>query len=144
MPHEDGPRYYPVVATISLGSHAVFHYYKFKTESETDDLAISHGGKIIDTSPVLSVLLEPRSLIISSGAMYLSHLHGIEGLEEDIINFHDVASSTVLGTGVTIGNLNQIEDGELLRLIKRGDALKRSTRYSLTCRDIGRVTKSPF
>ena len=75
-PHEDGPKYYPVVATISLGSHAVFHYYEYKAELETDDLAISHGGRIIDMSPVLSVLLEPRSLIISSGTMYTSHLHG--------------------------------------------------------------------
>jgi alkylated DNA repair protein alkB homolog 6 len=75
-PHEDGPRYHPVVATISLGSHTVFHYYKYKAELKTDDFAISHEGKIIDMSPVLSVLLEPRSLIISSGTMYTSHLHG--------------------------------------------------------------------
>jgi len=143
MPHEDGPRYYPVVATISLGSHAVFHYYKYKAESDTDDLAVSHGGKIIDMSPVLSVLLEPRSLIISSGAMYTAHLHGIEGLQEDVINVHDLVPN-VLGNDVTIGNFNQIEDEELLRLIKQGHSLKRNTRYSLTCRDIGRVSKSAF
>ncbi|KAF8816891.1 hypothetical protein BYT27DRAFT_7205255 [Phlegmacium glaucopus] len=143
MPHEDGPRYHPVVATISLGSHAVFHYYKYKAESETDDLAVSHGGKIIDMSPVLSVLLEPRSLIISSGAMYISHLHGIEGLQEDVIEFNDLARN-ISATGVTIGNFNQIEDEELLGLIKQGNSLKRSTRYSLTCRDISRVSKSPF
>jgi len=139
MPHEDGPRYHPVVATISLGSHAIFHYYKYKDELETNDSVISHGGRIIDMSPALSVLLEPRSLIISSGTMYTSHLHGIEELQEDVINFND------LGTGVNVGNLNQIEDEELLRLIKQGDSLKRNTRYSLTCRDIvGSVSKSPF
>jgi len=134
MPHEDGPRYHPVVATISLGSHTVFHYYKYKAES--------HEGKIIDMSPVLSVLLEPRSLIISSGTMYTSHLHGIEGLQEDVVNFHDLASNVMGDTGVTVGNFSQIKDEELLRLIKQGDSLKRSTRYSLTCRDIGRVSKS--
>jgi len=144
MPHEDGPRYHPVVATISLGSHTVFHYYKYKAELETDDFAISHGGKIIDTSPVLSVLLEPRSLIISSGTMYTSHLHGIEGLQEDVINLHGLAYKVIGDPGVVVGNFNQIEDEELLRLIKQGNSLKRSTRYSLTCRDIGSVSKSPF
>jgi alkylated DNA repair protein alkB family protein 6 len=63
----------------------------------------------------------------------------IEEQQEDVINFHG------LGTGVSIGNLNQIEDEELLRLIKQGDSLKRNTRYSLTCRDIvGSVSKLPF
>ena len=47
-------------------------------------------------------------------------------------------------TGVAVGNFNQIVDDELLRLIKQGNSLKRSTRYSLTCRDIGSVSKSPF
>ena len=32
QPHEDGPSYHPVVATISLGSHTVFHYYRYKDE----------------------------------------------------------------------------------------------------------------
>jgi len=74
QPHEDGPQYHPVVATISLGSHSVFHYYQYRQEydgSESTSL-----GKSINMTPVLSVLLEPRSLIISSGSMYTSHLHG--------------------------------------------------------------------
>ncbi|KAF8588035.1 hypothetical protein K439DRAFT_1336264, partial [Ramaria rubella] len=29
MPHEDGPSYHPVVATLSLGSHAVFNYHRY-------------------------------------------------------------------------------------------------------------------
>lgn len=73
-------------------------------------------------------------------------LASIEGLQEDVINFHDLASKVMgdTGTGVTVGNLNQIEDEELLGLIKQGNSLKRSTRYSLTCRDIGSVSKTPF
>ena len=74
-------------------------------------------------------------------------LASIEGLQEDVINFHDLVPNVlgnVLGNGVTIGNFNQIEDEELLRLIKQGHSLKRNTRYSLTCRDIGRVSKSAF
>ena len=44
--------------------------------------------------------------------------------------------------GATVGNFSHIEDEELLHLIKQGDSLKRSTRYSLTCRDIGSVSKT--
>ena len=70
-------------------------------------------------------------------------LASIEGLQEDVISFHDSVPN-VLGNGVTIGNFSQIEDEELLRLIKQSHSLKRNTRYSLTCRDIGRVSKSAF
>ena len=66
----------------------------------------------------------------------------MEGLQEDVVNFHDLASKVIVDTGVTVGNFSQIEDEELLRLIKQGDTLKRSTRFSLTCRDIGSVSKS--
>jgi len=75
QPHEDGPRYYPVVATVSLGSHSVFNYYQY--EEEDAITTVSRGeGRIINMNPTLSVLLEPRSLVISCGDKYTSHLHG--------------------------------------------------------------------
>ncbi|KAJ3557361.1 hypothetical protein NP233_g11761 [Leucocoprinus birnbaumii] len=81
-PHEDGPKYFPVVATISLGSHTVFNYYRYKKGStEIED----NKEKVIDKEPVLSMLLEPRSLVVSYGDMYTSYLHGIEPIEEDFI-----------------------------------------------------------
>ncbi|KAJ3575604.1 hypothetical protein NP233_g989 [Leucocoprinus birnbaumii] len=82
MPHEDGPKYFPVVATISLGSHTVFNYYRYKKGgTEIED----NKEKVIDKEPVLSMLLEPRSLVVSYGDMYTSYLHGIEPIEEDFI-----------------------------------------------------------
>ena len=66
----------------------------------------------------------------------------IEGLREDVINFHDLASKVMGDIGATVGNFSHIEDEELLHLIKQGDSLKRSTRYSLTCRDMGSVSKT--
>jgi alkylated DNA repair protein alkB family protein 6 len=42
-------------------------------------------GRAIDPVPVLSLLLEPRSLIITSGELYASHLHGIDAISEDIL-----------------------------------------------------------
>lgn len=73
MPHEDGPKYFPVVATLSLGSHTIFNYYQRKSaDAEMGDTE----GKAIDSEPIFSILLEPRSLVISSGNMYTSYLHG--------------------------------------------------------------------
>ncbi|KAF8970715.1 hypothetical protein BDZ97DRAFT_1652340 [Flammula alnicola] len=133
MPHEDGPQYHPAVATISLGSHAIFHYYQY--QSDTDDVAASRGrGKTIDMIPVLSILLEPRSLIISSGTMYLSHLHGIDEVEEDVI------ASTPTSPGIIISNLDQLQDPQIKQLISEGLPLKRGIRHSLTCRDVGRIS----
>lgn len=28
MPHEDGPAFYPVISTISLGSHTILDFYR--------------------------------------------------------------------------------------------------------------------
>ncbi|KAF9484193.1 hypothetical protein BDN70DRAFT_872893 [Pholiota conissans] len=133
MPHEDGPQYYPVVATLSLGSHAVFHYYQYR--SETDEVAVTSGrGKAIDMTPVLSVLLEPRSLVISSGAMYTAHLHGIDEVEDDVI------ATTANTSGIDIANLERLQDPKIRESINVGVPLKRGVRYSLTCRDVGRVS----
>ncbi|KAF9559022.1 hypothetical protein CPC08DRAFT_638263 [Agrocybe pediades] len=137
MPHEDGPRYYPVVATLSLGSHAVFHYYRYEEDNEHRDSAVGLGnGKTIDMTPISSVLLEPRSLIISSGTMYTSHLHGIEAVEEDII------SSDTSASGTALSNLSLLQDDQIKKSILQGKPLKRATRYSLTCRDVTRVSSS--
>ncbi|KAF8624064.1 hypothetical protein AX15_006076 [Amanita polypyramis BW_CC] len=77
MPHEDGPIYHPVVATISLGSHTVFHYYQYAEESGSTGNEGSYGrGRTVKPSPVMSVLLERRSLIITTDEMYSSRLHG--------------------------------------------------------------------
>ncbi|KAF8900126.1 hypothetical protein CPB84DRAFT_1680744 [Gymnopilus junonius] len=133
MPHEDGPRYYPVVATLSLGSHAVFHYYRYQAEADGD--AVSSGqGRSINMIPVSSVLLEPRSLIISSGSIYTSHLHGIDALEEDLIALDASAS------GIKVSNVAQLQDPAIKVSIHQGVPIKRGTRYSLTCRDVERVS----
>ncbi|KJA24935.1 hypothetical protein HYPSUDRAFT_183277 [Hypholoma sublateritium FD-334 SS-4] len=132
MPHEDGPQYHPVVATLSLGSHTVFHYYQYRADGDGDPASSGHG-KTIDTRPTLSVILEPRSLIISSGAMYTSHLHGIEEATEDII------ACTPHFAGIAISNLARLKDPQIKQFIGTGTPLQRGVRYSLTCRDVGRV-----
>ncbi len=65
-PHEDGGAYYPVVATISLGSHIVL------------DIKPKDG-----TNTGWRILQEPRSLLITAGSLYTETLHGISELEFD-------------------------------------------------------------
>ncbi|KAJ7457043.1 hypothetical protein FB451DRAFT_1047520 [Mycena latifolia] len=122
MPHEDGPAYFPVVATISLGSHSVFHYYQYK-RGDMDAQPERTEGRSIDPAPVLSILLEPRSVVISERALYSAHLHALADL------------------GVPIANWDRVTGADTIRVMSEGGALKRATRYSLTCRDVEKVAQ---
>jgi alkylated DNA repair protein alkB homolog 6 len=79
-------------------------------------------------APVLSLLLEPRSLVITARDQYTTRAHGINAVAEDRIGDYELANVSMLddrdGTGV---------------LYKEGGILPRQTRYSLTCRDVPRV-----
>ncbi|OBZ74875.1 Alpha-ketoglutarate-dependent dioxygenase alkB 6 [Grifola frondosa] len=132
MPHEDGPAYHPVVATLSLGSHAVFHYYRYSPHDEVGGAM----GKAIDPVPVMSLLLEPRSLVITTSSMYTALLHGIDGVEEDVFPAAAVDGSRPVPQ---IANADLLA-GEFERTaVANGGVLKRGTRYSLTCRDVEKV-----
>ncbi|KAI0248947.1 hypothetical protein BJV78DRAFT_1329466 [Lactifluus subvellereus] len=111
MPHQDGPAYHPVVATLSLGSHTVMHYYDVPA-----------------CAPVLSLMLEPRSLVITAREQYTASAHGIDAVAEDRVGDFELANVGMLGGRDGAGVIHT-EDG----------ALPRQTRYSLTCRDVARV-----
>lgn len=88
-PHEDGGAYWPVVATVSLGSHIVL---EVKPKDRT-----STGWRILQ---------EPRSLLITTGELYTETLHGIgevevdEGLNpESIINWDLLGDWEAFATG---------------------------------------------
>ena len=139
-PHEDGPSYHPVVATLSLGSHAVFHYYAYKADDGAQDgpettAPMNGQGRPIDPAPVASVLLEPRSLIITTGALYVNHLHGIDEVEEDAFP----APGAAPGPSPAIANVGQLGSDATRRVVQDGGTLRREARYSLTCRDVARV-----
>ncbi|KAH7927574.1 hypothetical protein BV22DRAFT_1084783 [Leucogyrophana mollusca] len=140
MPHEDGPSYHPVVATLSLGSHAVFHYYRYKGDELSDKAFSSSTGKgrAIDPNPVLSVLLEPRSVIITTGALYTSHLHGIEEIGVDAFRGNNMTPLSS-GNEAPIANSEIVRDPEMRSILQGGGELKRNPRYSLTCRDVEKV-----
>ncbi|OSC96406.1 hypothetical protein PYCCODRAFT_1481952 [Trametes coccinea BRFM310] len=149
MPHEDGPAYHPVVATLSLGSHAVFHYYKYKTDTTegaspqaersagtttaAGPMSATGSGKPIDPTPILSLLLEPRSLVITTSSLYTSHLHGIDEVQEDRFEADGRTPQQ------RIANYDMLRSQQAKEAIANGGKLERGMRFSLTCRDVEKV-----
>jgi alkylated DNA repair protein alkB homolog 6 len=119
----------------------------------------SNGGRTIDPTPVLSLLLEPRSAIITSGALYKEHLHCIEEVKEDWIigaavgDVDSQESEKVAGLDSEIGplstsqkrynvdNWEAVEEEGMKKVVREGGMLQRSTRVSLTCRDVEKTRK---
>lgn len=52
----------------------------------------------------------------------------------------DAITSDGNSSGVIISNRPQLQDTQIKRSISEGRPLKRGVRYSLTCRDVGRVS----
>ena len=114
MPHVDGPAYSPITATVSLGSHTVLEIYKKNKTGERD------------SKPTWRILQEPRSLLITTGEMYVNTLHGISETQIDE-NLNDVG----------IVNWDRLGDKQPYETGKA----QRQTRISLTLRDVIKVAK---
>lgn len=100
----------------------------------------SVAGRVVDNAPVLSVLLEPRSVIITTSSLYTSHLHGIQETAEDILVSSTVSQvPLVAGLGVPIANWDLIATDSYRKIGAEDIVLRRGIRYSLTCRDVERV-----
>lgn len=114
MPHVDGPSYSPLTATVSLASHTVLDIYRKNQHGEREQL------------PHWRILQEPRSLLITSGEMYDTTLHGISELTTD----HDLSADGIVNWHL-LGDTKPYQSG------KAG----RQTRISLTLRDVVKVAK---
>ena len=97
-------------------------------------MAAAGSGKPIDPTPVLSLLLEPRSLVITTSSLYTAHLHGIEEVAEDIFIIADGRAPQE-----RIANFDMLRDKEAKEAIANGGKLERGMRFSLTCRDVEKV-----
>ena len=115
-PHEDGGAYWPIVCTVSLGSHAVLEIMP-KRSSDDEAGAL---GKI----KKWRILQEPRSLLISTGEVYTGCLHGIAGVNVD----ENLGAEGVVNWDL-IGNKEAFEEGRK----------RRDIRVSLTFRDVLKV-----
>ncbi|XP_071034840.1 alpha-ketoglutarate-dependent dioxygenase alkB homolog 6 isoform X2 [Parasteatoda tepidariorum] len=117
MPHEDGPLFYPTIATINLGSHTVLDYYE--KLSDSSDINSSMENKYVG-----SLLLERCSLLIVQDDLYSKYLHGIcermaDTIDKKIKNIH-------------------------LCKVQNGSEVIRSTRISLTIRHVPFTRKAKF
>lgn len=115
MPHEDGPAYHPVTATVSLGSRIVLDIY-----SKADP-----GSEYADRNH-WRILQEPGSLLITMGNCYSNTLHGIGEIKVD----EDIREETIANWPL-LGDKEQFREGKHVRC----------KRISLTYRDVKRVVK---
>lgn len=98
--------------------------------------------------PVLSLLLEPRSLVITRGKLYTEHLHGISDIAEDVF-LPASASPQDYETlnernaneagGVRVANRHMLSDETIRDVVENSGTLVRGNRISLTCRDVEQV-----
>ncbi|KAH9828666.1 Alpha-ketoglutarate-dependent dioxygenase alkB 6 [Teratosphaeria destructans] len=121
MPHEDGAAYHPVVATVSLGGALVLDVTA-KPSSRPPD---GHNGPL--ARPTWRVLQEPRSLLLTTADAYTETLHGIAEITEDT----DLGPTTIANWG-QLGDMQHFQDN--------GGRNTRSTRISLTYRDVKKVS----
>nr|XP_018265524.1 uncharacterized protein I303_01890 [Kwoniella dejecticola CBS 10117]OBR87682.1 hypothetical protein I303_01890 [Kwoniella dejecticola CBS 10117] len=156
-PHEDGPAFQPLVATLSLGSHTVLDLHHYLNPTKPSPPMISHsedqGGKTIAAIPLAHLLLMPRSLLVLRSSLYTSHLHSIAAKEEDLIVHRPITLSgnaslngdegDVNGGGVEIANMDLLGDAEIVDSLKNTGRWKgrRDTRVSLTFRKAEKVLK---
>ncbi|KAG8448861.1 hypothetical protein GDO86_015800 [Hymenochirus boettgeri] len=107
------------VTTINLGSHAILDFYLPISQENQNQVPSTE-----DERHILSLLLEPRSLLVIREALYTSYLHGISPQNDDTLN------STVVNLDCCSANA--------------GDTLERDTRVSLTIRYVPKVLKTPL
>ena len=104
-----------MVATISLGSPIVLDVF------EKNEIRNPEEKRV----PKWRILQEPRSLLVTTGDLYTSHLHGIAGVQVDE------------GLGPeTIANWDLLGDNEAFAEGRN----VRGVRISLTYRDVLRVS----
>lgn len=133
LPHEDGPAYAPVVATVSLRAHTILDVYR---KPSTPDTGLSQAWQEEDASeaakddvdrqiPIARILLEPRSLLVTTDDAYTQLLHGISPVKEDgNIQHGDIVNWDLLDLKAHFG---------------AACALQRETRVSLTYRRVRKV-----
>lgn len=111
MSHFDGPLFFPTITTISIGSHTVLEFHKPKDFTEEQSES--------SNEPEFKLLIEPRSLLILKDDLYHKYMHSISEIETD-----DPADPLIK-----------------FPIVSAAEPLQRSTRYSLTIRNVPKTTK---
>ncbi|KYN18509.1 PREDICTED: alpha-ketoglutarate-dependent dioxygenase alkB homolog 6 [Trachymyrmex cornetzi] len=113
MAHSDGPLFYPVVTTISCGSHTVLDFYKRLEMTEQQQCKLE-----------FSLLLERRSLLILQKDLYHNYLHSIAERDADSISESSIKNLHMCAKKFT-----------------KEEIIKRDTRLSLTIRHVPKTSK---
>lgn len=136
MPHEDGDAYFPAVCTVSLGAGVVYEVYPksrpLVSVADSDSLLTGPELALEQVGRKWRVYQEPRSLLVTTGAMYSGCLHGIEGVHVD----GDVRD----GEGGVV-NWGLLREETRREMEGCGGRSERGTRVSLTFRDVLKVKK---
>jgi len=77
MHHTDGPSYESKVAILSLESPCILSFRK---------ILCSDAIGQIENREVISIILEPRSLLVFEDDLYTNHMHGIETVAMEAAN----------------------------------------------------------
>lgn len=131
MAHSDGPLFYPVICTISCGSHCILEFFE-KSDDDNNKPAqqklspnvvtIAQNGN--KRKPVCQLLIEPGSLLILKDDMYNKYLHSISEVTEDLI------TSNIANIDRCTGFKDRI-----------GETVQRGRRISLTIRHVPKTSK---
>lgn len=121
MPHTDGPLFFPLIMTISCGSHTILEFSKREKHNDGDS---EETANVTSKREILfKLILEPRSLLVLKNELYSDYLHSIEEVESDVL----------------CDKICNYENCETT--YKMGDCLKRGTRISLTIRNVPKTSK---
>lgn len=125
-PHCDGPIYVPCVTVLSLASTSVMHFYPHQQpyldrpmDHYNDTFKFSEG-KIGAQVPLMTVVMEPRSLLVFADTAYYYYPHGVSDKEVD-----DLSPSTA----------GEVVNRHLLR-DKAIMSVERRYRVSITTRNL--------
>ncbi|GAA6036194.1 hypothetical protein JCM8097_006827 [Rhodosporidiobolus ruineniae] len=170
MPHTDGPAYLPCTTTLSLGSHTVLclrsppPHLNNPSSTSPDDTSPSAPAPVSEVQKI-DLFLPPRSLLVLTGELYSTWLHGIQPLPSDSSEVlrgcanwdgwwewqKEVASAKAEEAGEEGGaagsraGASAVEDVEQKRkLVEAGHGWERTKRVSLTCRRVAKVRKGLF
>ena len=124
LPHTDGPAYSPWAAILSLGSAAVFDFWRDHAHAATGML------------PALSLLLPPGSLLIFSEDAYQKHLHGLADRPCDTLE--GIANASLLD-----GSQPEGVGSTWRKQLQADGSLRREHRYSLTIRHVPHTESLP-
>ncbi|GFO41767.1 alpha-ketoglutarate-dependent dioxygenase alkb homolog 6 [Plakobranchus ocellatus] len=163
MPHEDGPLFFPVVSTISLGSHTLLDFYHHREdlklyEGEETSIPDKEQHQLAVKEKTVNQVFQERTIEDGKSANPRAEAKHSSAAPDSFMSvllerrslvlvcddmytkhLHGIAERTQDIVGDKIVNLK-----ELSQPVSLGHVLPRETRVSLTIRHVPRTVKAKF